>query len=275
MAGHSAIRRVVMGTARSVRRPDAGKICEQMKDLLRRVHPGGALGFPRPRHSSTTMPTAIRCPSRHATPRGTHELRPSSASSKAPRWKSLPSPAVPEVPYRASHARCPCRQTAGELESTGSSQPAAPMSSPREQRLGATTMRRERGAEVSALTLPQSATSGSISIADSCSMSLPGWGAFLKSSVVNSPPTAAGSRTSRGTANPRARADKAACAVTRRTGPHCGWLGSFSEDNQRLLEPHVGDIAAERAADPFDVLADIALADSLRTQFMPKTLRRG
>ncbi len=46
----------------------------------------------------------------------------------------------------------------------------------------------------------------------------------------------------------------------------------FCEDNRQYLGRKIGDIAAERRADPFDVLVEICLADGLRTGLLPRAI---
>jgi N-acyl-D-aspartate/D-glutamate deacylase len=46
----------------------------------------------------------------------------------------------------------------------------------------------------------------------------------------------------------------------------------FSEQNRQYLGRKVGDIAAERGADAFDVLVEICLADELRTGLLPRAI---
>ena len=138
-----------------------------------------------------------------------------------------------------------------------------------EHQLQASTRAAEAGGRIVALTMP-TLVPMNMSLLNYCALFLiPGWGEVLGLPV---PERIAKLK------DPEVRAHLNELAHAKEAGVFrrlAGWgnyiIGdTFSEANAGLSWRDVAEIAAERGAEPFDTLLDIAIADDLRTVLWPK-----
>lgn len=137
-----------------------------------------------------------------------------------------------------------------------------------ESQLAASDHAAERKARVVALTLPHSPRIRLSFLSGFVLDGLPGWGP-----VMSLPPA----DRARALAEPDVRQRLAEGAASDEAGVLSGlahWrrlelIETFAPANRASEGRTVGDIAAERGGDPFDVLLDIVLADDLRTGLRP------
>src|SRR5262249_8098672 len=137
-----------------------------------------------------------------------------------------------------------------------------------EVQLSATDYARARGAEVIALTVPQAMTVRLTLHSGFVFDALPGWAALFQLPVAErlrklrepgfrKQLDEGANSEGAGMLRAIARWDKMVVVET------------FSERNQGLAGKTIGEIAEAEGVTPFDALVDVALADELKTQFMP------
>jgi N-acyl-D-aspartate/D-glutamate deacylase len=136
------------------------------------------------------------------------------------------------------------------------------------RQLSAGTRAKERGGRIVALTMPV-LVGMTMSLGHYCALHmLPGWGDVMALPVperirrLRDPAVRAAMRTG-------AASDEA--GILRRLTDWANYeLGdTYAPENEGLEGRRVGDVAAERGLDPFDVLVDVCLADELRTVLWP------
>ncbi|HKA16407.1 MAG TPA: amidohydrolase family protein [Myxococcota bacterium] len=265
MVGHSALRRVVMGE-RAVGHEASPAELDAMRELLAASLREGGLGF-----SSTISPThndgeGQPVPSRHATRAELIALARVVRDHPGTALEFLPGVTMFSEEQKALMADL----------SLAANRPLnwnvlAPTAGNREYvevQLSATDYARARGAEVIALTVPQAMTvrlnlhSGFVFDA------LPGWAALFQLPVAErlrklrepgfrKQLDEGANSEGAGMLRAIARWDKMVVVET------------FSERNQGLAGKTIGEIAEAEGVTPFDALVDVALADELKTQFMP------
>ena len=265
MVGHSAVRRVVMGE-RAVGQEATPEELEAMKALLGQSLDEGGMGF-----STTISPThndaeGEPVPSRHASRDELVEL--------ARVCRDHPGTTVEFLPGVGPHsdegrdlmvdvslaANRPVNWnvmavTAGSEELV-------------ERQLGTTDYARERGAEILALTVPQSMTVRINLFSGFVFDALADWDQFFRLSVEE--------RIEK-LRDPAYRAWLDERAHAPESGVMAGlarWEAMtidqvVSDANRRYEGRIVGEIAEEEGKSPFDVFCDIAIADGLKTSFMP------
>jgi N-acyl-D-aspartate/D-glutamate deacylase len=265
MVGHSALRRVVMGDAAvgSEATPDQ---LRAMVALLERSLSEGGLGF-----SSTNAPThndaeGQPVPSRHATPDEFVALAGALKSHPGTSLEFLPT--IGEFSEQHKELMTKMSLAAGRSLNWNVLAPSTFNAGLHENQLSAGDYAAARGAKIVALTLPQMMTlrinlhSGFIFDA------FPNWPELIALPIEE---------------RKRALADP---AVRRRLdeGAHSEGAGVMRAlavwENMRIDETFcdetaghagrtLGEIAEERGGSAFDALCDIAIADDLRTSFMP------
>jgi N-acyl-D-aspartate/D-glutamate deacylase len=265
MVGHSALRRVVMGDAAvgSEATPDQ---LSAMVALLERSLSEGGLGF-----SSTNAPThndaeGQPVPSRHATPEEFVALAGALKSHPGTSLEFLPT--IGEFSEQHKELMTKMSLAAGRSLNWNVLAPSTFNEGLHENQLSAGDYAAARGAKIVALTLPQMMTlrinlhSGFIFDA------FPNWPELIALPIEE---------------RKRALADP---AVRRRLdeGAHSEGAGVMRAlavwENMRIDETFcdetaghagrtLGEIAEERGGSAFDALCDIAIADDLRTSFMP------
>jgi N-acyl-D-aspartate/D-glutamate deacylase len=267
MAGHSAIRRVVMGE-RAVGHEATPQEQARMEGLLAQSLEQGALGFSSTISNTHNDAEGQPVPSRHAS---RDELLALARVLRAHEGTTLEFlPGVPpfelwqkelmaELSLAAQrplnwNVLAANRHADGQIEDT----------------LAASDLARARGAEVLALTVPQPVTSRLNLHSGFVFDALNGWAELFRLPIE---------QRMEKLRDPgyRKQLDEDARGTASGLRHLARWermrvIEVFSPEN----EPHrgrvIGEIAAERGADPFDVFLDVALADGLRTRFMPLTV---
>jgi len=266
MAGHSAIRRYVMGP-RAISDHATRAELDQMKELLRESIRGGAMGL-----SSTVSVThndadGTPVPSRHASREEIVELYGVLSEFEGTTAEFLPSPTFTDETYEiltqvSLAARRPVNWNAIAVTSMDPEEMRQ-----NEIKIRASDYARERGAQVTALTLPQQPTIYINFISAFIIDSFPGWAPLFQLSI---PARMEKLRNPEYRAMLKAGAD----SVTGIMKPIANYtdikvVEVFSKENQRYLGRVIGAIAADEGRDPFEVYIAIALADELRTSFSP------
>jgi N-acyl-D-aspartate/D-glutamate deacylase len=261
MAGHSAIRRVVMG-ARAVGEKATPAELEKMKALLAQSLSQGAMGF-----SSTVSPThndadGNPVPSRHASREELIELARVCRDYEGTSLEFLPA---------VGRFSQDIKQLMSDL-STAAQRPlnwnALNAGDPEtmQNQLSASDLARSNGGDVRALTIPQPITLRINLFAGFVFDALNGWDELFRMSIEDRIAYL------ENRAN-RRRLDE----MARSAGPLRGladWANltvhaTFKPENKHLEGRTVGDIAADQNKSPFDTMLDLAISEGLRTAFMP------
>lgn len=261
MAGHSAIRRVVMGT-RAVGEKATPAELEKMKALLAQSLSQGAMGF-----SSTVSPThndadGNPVPSRHASREELIELARVCRDYEGTSLEFLPA---------VGRFSQDIKQLMSDL-STAAQRPlnwnALNAGDPEtmQNQLSASDLARSNGGDVRALTIPQPITLRINLFAGFVFDAMNGWDELFRMSIDDRIVYL------QDRAN-RRRLDE----MARSAGPLRGladWANltvhaTFKPENKHLEGRTVGDIAADQNKSPFDTMLDLAISEGLRTAFMP------
>ena len=261
MAGHSAIRRVVMGE-RAVGEEATDQELREMTDLLHRCLEEGALGF-----SSTISPThndadGQPVPSRHAS----HE----ELIALARVCRDHPGTSLEFLPG-VGFFKDDTKQLMSDL-STAAQRPlnwnvlAAGDDYVMENQLSATDLARANGGEVLALTVPQPITLLINLHAGFIFDAMEGWAPLFQMSITERIDALSDPQN-------RLELDRSA----RNSGPMRNFAiwedltvhAVVNEGNQSLQGRKIGDIAAEQGKSAIDTLLDLAISEDLRTSFMP------
>jgi len=261
MAGHSAIRRVVMGK-RAVGETATAAELEQMKALLAQSLAQGAMGF-----SSTVSPThndadGNPVPSRHASREELIELARVCRDYEGTSLEFLPAVGrfSQEIKQLMSDLSTAARRplnwnalNAGDPETM-------------ENQLSASDFARSNGGDVRALTIPQPITLRINLFAGFVFDALTGWDDLFRMSVPD-----------RIIALKDPERRRSLDQSARSSGPLRGlaiWEAltvhsAFLPKNKHLEGRSIGDIAREQGKTPFDAMLDLAISEGLRTAFMP------
>ena len=239
-----------------------------MKELLRESIRGGALGFSSTLSPSHNDPDGIPVPSRWASREEVLELYGVIGEFEGTIAEMIPSLDFDQWTYDiladvSLAAQRPVNWNAIGVAGRGEEEQAA-----NEAKLQATDYARAKGAEVIALAIP---CSGTIRLNMEGGMvfdAFNGWAPLFQLPV---PERIEKLR------DPAARIElrDLASAGDGMLQRFARWdnlkvAEVFSEENRRYEGRMIRDIAQEEARDPFDVFADIAVADKLRTSFMPQ-----
>ncbi len=267
LAGHSAIRRYVMGADAITREATRVEI-DAMKELLRESIRGGALGFSSTRAGTHNDGDGNPVPSRHASREELLELYSVVSEFEGTTVEYLPSIDFDDSTYAMLADVSLAAQRPVNWNALGVSSDDAQEREVNEYRLQATNYARERGAEVIALAVP---VGGAVRINMYSGFvfdAFPGWDALFRMPVaermvkLRDPAFRAelkrGAEAGPGVIQRIARWDRLKVAEV------------FSAENAGYRGRAVADIAAGQGRDPFDVFLDITLADGLKTSFMPQ-----
>jgi N-acyl-D-aspartate/D-glutamate deacylase len=261
MAGHSAIRRVVMGK-RAVGETATPAELERMKALLAESLGQGAMGF-----SSTVSPThndadGNPVPSRHASREELIELARVCRDFEGTSLEFLPAVGrfsqeikqlMADLSIAAQRPLNWNALNAGDPETMAN-------------QLSASDFARHNGGDVRALTIPQPITLRINLFAGFVFDALTGWDTLFQMSVDDR---------MRALSDPAKR--RALDESARASGPLRGladWANltvhsAFKADNKHLEGRKIGEIAAQQRKTPFDAMLDLAISEGLRTAFMP------
>ena len=264
MVGHSAIRRVVMGE-RAVGHEASADELEQMKQLLSDSLAEGGIGF-----SSTISVThndgeGEPVPSRHASREELVELARVCSNHEGTALEFLPG--VP--PFNDDQKRLMADLSLAANRPLNwnvliaNGQDAAL----NENQLDASDFARSQGAEVLALTVPQSLTVRLNFVTGFVLDALNGWDEFFKHSIEERKAILADPVSRKELAEKALRGEGVMANLARweRMTIH----EAFTPATKQYEGRTVGEIAAEQGAEPFDALVEILLADDLRTSLMP------
>jgi N-acyl-D-aspartate/D-glutamate deacylase len=265
LVGHSALRRVVMREEAVGRaaRPDE---IRAMVELLHRSLAEGGLGFSSSRAPTHNDGDGRPVPSRHATPEELLALAGVLRDHAGTSLEFLP-------------AVGPFRDEDMELMTGMSLAAGRPLnwnvltvvSYGRDaylRQLAASDHAEARGARVVALTLPQVMTLRLNFVSGFVLDALPGWNDVLalplpeRRSALADP--AVRERLERG-----ARSEEAGVFRAIAVWENLTVAETFAPENRPHAGRRIGEIAEELGRRPFDVVLDLALADDLRTSFMP------
>jgi N-acyl-D-aspartate/D-glutamate deacylase len=265
MVGHCAIRRVVMGE-RAVGHEATADELAQMVTLLRASLSEGGLGF-----STTISPThndgdGMPVPSRHASREELIALAGAVREHAGTTIEFLPG--IGAFDDDKKQLMTDVSLAANRPVNWNVLAPTAANPQLVEDQLSASDYARERGAEVLALTVPQAMTVRINLHAGFVFDALYGWAELFRMPVEE---RKAFLRV------PENRSKLDTDAHDERSGllrALAVWENLtidqvHAPENEKFLGRSIGDIADEFGKTPFDAMVDIALADDLRTSFMP------
>ncbi len=261
MAGHSAIRRVVMGE-RAVGHQATKAELDRMKALLAQSLTQGAMGF-----SSTVSPThndadGNPVPSRHASRDELIELARVCRDYEGTSLEFLP--AVGRFSQEIIQLMADLSSAAQRPLNWNALNAGDPDTM--ENQLSATDYARSNGGDVRALTIPQPITLRINLFAGFVFDALTGWDTLFRLSVEDR---------IKALSDPERR--RSLDESARASGPLRGlanWSALtvhsvFKPENRHLEGRTIGDLAAEQRKTPFDAMLDLAISEGLRTAFMP------
>ena len=261
MAGHSAIRRVVMGE-RAVGEQATPDELARMKALLGESLAQGAMGFSSTISSTHNDADGAPVPSRHASREELIELARVCRDHEGTSLEFLPAVGrfsddikqlMSDLSIAAQRPLNWNALSAGDPETMAN-------------QLSASDLARANGGDVRALTIPQPITVRINLFSGFLFDALNGWDALFRLPV---PERITALR------DPQRRAELDASA--RSSGVFRG-LANWERmtvhavadpANEALQGRTIGEIAAEQGKAPFDAMLDLAIAEGLRTSFMP------
>ena len=271
MVGHSAMRRVVMGKAANEREATDAEL-DAMVELLRAGLRAGGFGF-----SSTTSLThndgdGQPVPSRFAATRELVRLAEVTGEFAGTSLELLPRGATDPGPFDAETAELMIEMSlaAGRPLNWNVIVPFARTLDDCLAKLALGDEAAKRGAKIVGLTMPVDMLARFSFHAGFVLDMFEGWAPLMNASTAEKMAAFA---------DPDRRRELDAQA---RNTPHMArfaqWdritiVETFSEANAGCAGRTVGEIAAERGTSPFDTLADLALADEMRTTFARDTRR--
>ena len=267
LVGHSALRRVVLGSA-AVDGPAPPAAVEAMVAELHSALDAGALGL-----STSQAPThrdgdGQPVPSRAAEPAELLALAAAVGRHDGTGLELILPGCIngftdAEVDLMTELSLAAGRPANWNVLGVSAMNPTGHL-----HQLEASTRAAARGATVVALTLPHSMGIRLSFLSGAVLDGLPGWGPTLSLPVPER---------IRALSDPEVRRRLAEAAAS----PEAGVLGmlarwhrlefaeTFHPDNAGLAGRRVGDVAAERGREPFDTMLDVVVADGLRTGLRP------
>jgi N-acyl-D-aspartate/D-glutamate deacylase len=265
LVGHSALRRVIMGDDAVGEEANEEQVAAMVR-LLHESLSGGGLGF-----SSSAAPThndgdGKPVPSRYASRKELLALAAAVRDHTGTTLEFLPTVG----PFADEHRDLMTAMSLAANRPLNWNVLAVNAQNPAmtESQLQASDYARERGGTVIALTLPQAMTLRLNLVTGFIFDALPGW-----SEIIGLPME----ERKKAFSDPNVRADLDRRANSEEAGVFrffAQWENmrideAFTEETRAMEGRTVGEIAAELGKPPFDTMLDIALADDLRTSFMP------
>lgn len=266
LVGHSALRRMVMGAAASSDEASEADVAA-MAQLLHEAVSAGALGFSSSQshthHDGDGVPVPSRFASRDELVALASVLRDHDGTQLE--WivaGCINGFSEEEVELLADLSHAAASPLNWNVLSVGGGVQ-------HEHQLSASTFAAEHGAEVVALTLPNTMQIRLSFLSGFVLDGLPGWDEFLHRPVEDR---------LRALRDPEVRRD----LDTRANSPEAGMLAAlaqwdrltvvegFTPETRRFEGQQVGEIAAQQGKEPFDALIDIVIADGLRTGVQPR-----
>jgi N-acyl-D-aspartate/D-glutamate deacylase len=264
LAGHSAIRRVVMGE-RAVGENATDDDLDAMERILRQAIGEGALGFSSSNAGTHHDGSGDPVPSRFADEQELFRL------SRV--VGEVPGTMIEYIPLRPANemARMAAMSlVSGRPLNWNVLQPSATKKDYYRADLASTTYAEEMGAVVKALMLPCPLDQRINLRTGFMFDALPGWPDVIRLPV---PERVAALRDP--AVRERLREGAVAAGVRRRE--LTDWTSHIvcevtNPANAGLVGRTIGEIAAERGADPFDVLLDLSVSDDLNTVVLPRAI---
>ncbi|NQZ98123.1 MAG: amidohydrolase family protein [Myxococcales bacterium] len=265
MVGHSALRRVVMGE-RAVGHEATPDELKGMERLLAESLEGGGLGFSSTIASTHNDGDGNPVPSRHASREELVALARVVRDFPGTTLEFLPGVTLfteKEKSLMTDLSLAANRPLNWNLLAPSSQSPGTP-----EKQLSATDYARERGAEVLALTVPQSPTVR-INLATGFVFdALPGWADLFRLSIDDR---------KKALEDPEYREKLDRGAHSEEAGMLRGlanWGNMLVDqiadpDNESLRGRRIAEIAEEQGKTTFDAMLDLAVSEDLKTSFCP------
>ena len=267
LAGHSALRRAVLGPAAG-EGPASSEAVASMVGLLHEALGAGAMGFSTSQASPHFDGDGKPVPSRSA---DQSELLALAAAVGEHPGTSLEF-ILPgclngftdeEVDFMAAWSLAAGRPANWNVLGVSALNPAG-----HEHQLAASTRAAEQGATIVALTLPHSMGIRLSFLSGAPLIGLPGWAPVFELSVPERRAAFA---------DPEVRRRLAEGAVSPDAGllrhlavwDRLEFIETFAAENTGYEGRSVGSVAAERGQEPFDALLDVVIADGLRTGLRP------
>lgn len=265
LVGHSALRRVVMGDDAVGNEASDEQVLEMVK-LLHESLDGGGLGF-----SSSAAPThndgdGKPVPSRAASRKELVALAAAVRDHAGTTLEFLPTVGNFEDEHKdlmaamSLAANRPLNWNVLGVSSFNQEMTAS--------QLSASDYARERGANVIALTLPQTMTLRLNLVSGFIFDALPGWPEVIGLPIEERKKAFADPET-RAELDRRANSEEAGVFKFFADWGNMRLDETFADETKKYKGRLVGEVAEELGKTPFDTMLDIALADDLRTSFMP------
>ena len=265
MVGHSALRRVVMGE-RAVGHEATPEELEKMERMLADSLEQGGMGFSSTISSTHNDADGQPVPSRHASREELVALARVVRDHPGTVLEFLPGAGEftdEQVALMTDLSLAAQRSLNWNVLAPNAGQPELA-----EKQLEATNYARERGAEVLALTVPQSLTVRINLKAGFIFDALYTWDVFFRLPVEERIEILR---------DPAKRAEMEANAQAEESGIFrflTNWSNmkvdqTFTAETEKYRGRNIGEIAEEEGKAPFDAMIDIAIADGLQTYFMP------
>jgi N-acyl-D-aspartate/D-glutamate deacylase len=264
LAGHSTIRRQVMGE-RAIGATATDDELARMEAVLRASIEAGALGFSSSYAATHNDGAGDPVPSRFANETELFRLCAVLADYEGTTVEHIPVRAADEMARMATMSLLARRPVNWNILQVGAARSTEVRSD-----LAASEHARRLGAVVRALTLPALSEQRLNLVTGFIFDSLPGWDSIFKLPIPE---------------RIAAFSDPATREQLRRGAELAGarreelkdWADhtiaeTFAPELAGLVGRKVGEVAAERGTSPFDTLLDIAVADDLRTIFMPRPI---
>jgi N-acyl-D-aspartate/D-glutamate deacylase len=261
MAGHSAIRRVVMGPQAARRAADDHEI-DQMRRLLHDALEAGAIGFSSSWARTHNDADGRMVPSRHATEAELVSLCRIVGMHPGTSVEFIPQ-LGPFFPW-AVDLMAAMSSAAGRPLNWNVLLPASITKDAAYEKLAASDTARGRGGTVVALVMPLRTTTHFSFVSGFALDAIPGWAEFIFAPTEQKVATLADAEGRRRLAELARRPDNPTSFSQ--------WSDKVifdvcAPENEEYRGRELGEISRELGRDPFDVLCDIVVADELGTTF--------